>query len=191
MLLYLLHNNLNGKVYVGQTVRPLAMRWKWHKGDRLKPRNAIAQALRRYGVENFSVEMIRDDFQTQSELNNAEKLFIIALRSAEKRYGYNIALGGNGPGSHSAETRKKISATMRSKGVQPSVSVRTLANAARLGSCHSADAKAKMSEAGKRHTAEHMRRLQEGRMRRVLGKPALKFGGLFGPPPPAGAPQNG
>lgn len=168
MLLYLIRNNANGKLYVGQTTRSLATRWKWHKHDRLKSRNPIACAIRKYGPNMFSIELLREGFKTQEQLDNAEKLFITVLRTGQKEHGYNVALGGS-YGAHSEETKRKISATMKARKIAPGLHVRNLANATRRGSHHNAETRVKMSRAAQermKRMPNYMRELTDNRVRK-------------------------
>ncbi len=67
--IYLISNLINGKCYVGQTVQDINCRLRRH---RIGP-FAVGNALRKYGEENFSVEVIADSLNAD-ELNDAEDL---------------------------------------------------------------------------------------------------------------------
>lgn len=82
-------NLVNGKIYIGQ-----------HKSDKfdytylgsgVKLRNAI----RKYGVQNFKVEVICW-CETKHEIDYKERFCITFFKSQDDRIGYNIADGGEG-----------------------------------------------------------------------------------------------
>lgn len=90
-LIYKVTNNTNGKVYIGQTIRSLATRWNRHKRDSACTR--LAGAIKKYGKENFSIEII-DRANNTDELNKKEIFWIAHYKSNDRRNGYNIQLGG-------------------------------------------------------------------------------------------------
>ena len=61
-VIYKIVNNINNKVYIGQTVRKPADRWQAHKhrAELLEFKTHLYNAMRKYGVENFSFEMIEE-----------------------------------------------------------------------------------------------------------------------------------
>lgn len=107
--LYKITNALNGKVYIGQSVNPKA-RWRRHKSDAKlgKDKKHLANAIRKYGVKNFSFEVIAQA-KTLEDIDWSEIECIKQHKSSDKKYGYNIALGGNGKRVVSEETKRKLS----------------------------------------------------------------------------------
>lgn len=77
MFIYKITNHVNGKVYIGQSVRPVEERWNRHKIDAISGRldTHFARAIRKYGVDNFSIEVI-DTAKTQAELTLKEHYWI-------------------------------------------------------------------------------------------------------------------
>ncbi len=146
MLVYLLFNKTNGKVYVGQTSRTFLTRWVWHKKDasRAIPRSVISTAIRKYGSLSFEHSVLACDIENQKLSDNLERLWITLLRSDSREFGYNIGSGGIYGRAHSAETRRKISETMKARGIMPCAAAIAVA---RIGTKHSEDAKAKMRDA--------------------------------------------
>ena len=58
--IYKITNNINGKVYIGETTRTVQIRWNQHK---TRARNTqfteyLYNAMRKYGIENFSAEEV-------------------------------------------------------------------------------------------------------------------------------------
>jgi group I intron endonuclease len=115
MIIYKITNKLNGKIYIGQTVQPLADRWSDHSRPSrgMHPnRSAIGSAIRKYGKENFTIEQI-DSAETLEMLNVMEITYIKALNSLAPN-GYNMELGGESKLCHE-ETKEKISATLKGR----------------------------------------------------------------------------
>jgi group I intron endonuclease len=126
-LIYLIRNRVNGKVYIGQTMRPLATRWIEHQSVAKLKRSSVMlhNAIRKYGASNFDfVELHRA--YSREELDEMERRAIWTQDATDKRYGYNMKSGGArgelteealekmrkaSTGKHpSAETRAKMSA---------------------------------------------------------------------------------
>jgi hypothetical protein len=108
---YLITNTVNGKVYVGQTVQPIIVRWRQHCGQAKSGRKAypLYLAMQKYGLSAFSVSVICYA-QSQAELNQMELDFIKLHNSADRSHGYNLKGGGDSIGRHAMVTRAKISA---------------------------------------------------------------------------------
>ena len=75
MLIYKITNKINGKVYIGQTIQCLKKRWSQHKSDSKKSNMTIHKAMRKYGIENFTIEEI-GGANNITELNYQEWLLI-------------------------------------------------------------------------------------------------------------------
>jgi hypothetical protein len=91
LIIYLATNNINGKRYIGQTIRPLSERWKDH--CRVKDKNYFHNAIRKYGKENFTLEII-DTANSTKELDNKEIYWINKLNTLFP-HGYNLKQGGS------------------------------------------------------------------------------------------------
>lgn len=111
MLIYKITNDINNKVYIGQTTNTLKERIrnyynevKWQSESR-----PIISAMSKYGIEHFHFEIIKDNISTKQELDNEERKFIQLYQSLISQNGYNVELGGNSNGKHSQETKQKIS----------------------------------------------------------------------------------
>lgn len=94
-IIYLITNNINKKVYVGQTSRPLKVRWAQHLQDSETLDYALYKAMRKYGKENFSIEILEEcSFE---DLNDKEIYYIEKYNSYinnENSNGYNMTKGG-------------------------------------------------------------------------------------------------
>lgn len=89
MYIYKITNKLNGKIYVGQTKFSVEKRFKQHA----KADSVIGSAIRKYGIENFNVEVI-ETCKTFTELNERE-IFWIDFYNCKVPNGYNVADGGS------------------------------------------------------------------------------------------------
>ena len=96
MLIYKITNKINNKIYIGKTIRSLNTRWQEHIRDSRNYNTPLYLAMRKYGLENFSIEIIQDDITSVEQLNSLEQYYIQLYNSASHENGYNVALGGNG-----------------------------------------------------------------------------------------------
>lgn len=96
LIIYKITNKVNGKPYIGYTKTSIIDRWKKHI-QKLKAgtNRKLYDAMRKYGVENFSIEEIDSD-QTNNikEWLELETLYIIIYDSVDS--GYNMTYGGIG-----------------------------------------------------------------------------------------------
>ena len=90
-VIYYILNRINGKAYIGKTVREL---WRRIKQHRTRPESCIGDAIKKYGFENFSV-FVLEECATPEELNEREKYWIKTLHT-KTPYGYNLTDGGDG-----------------------------------------------------------------------------------------------
>lgn len=106
MQVYLITNKINGKKYVGQTVRQTKDRLKYHLWQDSCP--ALHRALLKYGVDNFSITTLVI-CSSKEEMDSLEALYVKTLNTKVPN-GYNIADGGHSAGAHkcSEETKEKI-----------------------------------------------------------------------------------
>lgn len=101
---------ITGKVYIGKTI-DINRRMMQHSKVTPKYSHHLANAIKKYGIDNFKEEII---FEVEAEdravlntaLSNAEKSFIEQYDSY--RNGYNSTIGGEGAGGfHWLESSKK------------------------------------------------------------------------------------
>ena len=89
MIVYKITNKINGKSYIGQTKFSVEKRFKEHQHCKT---SLIGKAIHKYGVENFSIEVLAK-CKTQKELDEME-IFFIAYFDCITPNGYNLAKGG-------------------------------------------------------------------------------------------------
>lgn len=85
--IYIIKNDINDKVYIGQTSRSIEIRWKEHIRTTT---SIIYKAINKYGIEHFWIDQIEecDDIL----LDEREKYWIQKYNSFET--GYNQTAGG-------------------------------------------------------------------------------------------------
>jgi len=105
MFIYKITNKINGKIYIGQTIKSIYTRWLSHISRSKNKITAIGAAIDKHGKENFIVEEI-DGANSLSELNYKEEFWIYKLNSVYP-FGYNLNYGGKNR-KHSEESKRKI-----------------------------------------------------------------------------------
>jgi group I intron endonuclease len=110
MIIYRVTNIINGKVYIGQTVKTLEMRKSLHLSNLKKGSDLyFHRAIKKYGEENFKWEILCE-LDSKEKLDEMEK-FLISIYKKEKCGCYNMTDGGDGATGykHTEENKKKIS----------------------------------------------------------------------------------
>ena len=171
MYIYILTNGVNGKQYVGQSIHdPLgsAGRVKEHLSLRYKGCHVLHNALLKYGVESFEVEVIPYLGASQEALNAIEQWYIVKEKTLTPD-GYNISSGGKSGGTASLETRRKLSEAHRGK--EKSVEHREKIGNAHKGKVLTSEHCRNISDSkkgknhhfyGKKFSPEHCRNISEG-----------------------------
>ena len=169
--IYKITNKLNGKVYIGQSI-DIDTRWRQHINA--KDNYAIHNAIKKYGEENFSFEVL---LECPAEMLDAWERDMIALYDCISPKGYNLTEGG-GRCKYSEETRLKMSNARKGihlseetrlkmsnirKGRHLSEETKIKIGNAQKGIPRSEEFKRKISEAnkGKNLSEEHKRKISE------------------------------
>jgi group I intron endonuclease len=121
---YSITHRATGREYIGVTSRKPGDRWARHCLDAAKGRgHRLHRALRKYGRDAFAFK-IEAELPTQQEAWLAERI-AVALRCPA----FNLTRGGEGtPGwTHSAETRAKMSASLRASEKLKTANARSVA----------------------------------------------------------------
>ena len=103
-------NKTNGKCYIGITGRANPNR-RWCGGAGYSQNEYFYSAIQKYGWDGIEHSIIAEGLSLE-EAYEMEKKLIKEYDSANRLYGYNLDLGGNGAGSRSEATRQKNRETM-------------------------------------------------------------------------------
>ncbi len=106
-IIYKIQNNINGKVYIGQTTYGFNKRYSLGQWWVKTHNNYLKNSAKHYGHNNFIVNEFLDVAFSKEELNLKEKMWISYYKSANKKYGYNMNSGGDSP-TMNEESKKKI-----------------------------------------------------------------------------------
>lgn len=111
MIIYVIHNLVNGKKYVGQTKNSLEKRWKGHC---LKSSNKmiVDRSIKKYGEESFVIGIV-EECESLDHMNIREKFWAYDLNTFHPN-GYNLK-AGSGIGAMSEFTKRKISKSNKGK----------------------------------------------------------------------------
>lgn len=106
--IYLVTNKINGKQYVGQTVRSVADRWVRHvsASKTQQDNNYFHNAIRKYGRDSFEITIL-EEVEKASELDAKEQYYIEKYNTYYPN-GYNTTRGGGGVQRHDHEKIKRL-----------------------------------------------------------------------------------
>ena len=90
--IYKITNQITGEVYIGQSIR-IKQRWREHCINSVNGTTQLYQAMRNYGLKNFSFDVIEEC--DKEKLNEREIYWISYYDSFNK--GYNMTPGGSEP----------------------------------------------------------------------------------------------
>ena len=114
MYIYKITNLINGKVYIGQTVKSLQRRFNRHINDALHGLDThFAKAIRKYGKDNFEIKLLDDSAQTQEELNQLENYYIHKYNTLENGYNETDSLARSGGNTYAGRTKKQMMETRK------------------------------------------------------------------------------
>ena len=109
MEIYKITNKVNGKVYIGQTIRPAEYRFHRHINDAMHNilDTHFARAIRKYGPDKWQLEVI-DGAETQEELNQKERYWIRYYNSVEEGYNETDAISKCGGNTYQSKTEEEM-----------------------------------------------------------------------------------
>lgn len=136
-----IHTFPNGKKYIGVTRCKPELRWGANGCNYKNP--YMVNAIKKYGWNNITHEIVAENL-TVDQASQMEIELIQKYNSADKRYGYNISLGGIESKICSEQTKEKL-------------------RQANLGKAMSEDSKRKISEfnKGRHRTEETLKHMSE------------------------------
>ena len=179
--IYILENKVDGKCYIGQTIKTFKERFRRHQISH----SVIGNAIRKYGVENFNKILIENI--PEEKLNEVEIEYIKKYNSLHPN-GYNLTEGGDKPptcagnkwnlGRHFTEEHKrKISEANKGKvsgtfGKHFSEETKKKMSESGKGRHHTEETKKKMSESkkGRPFTEEHKKNLSKSHLKNKNGE---------------------
>lgn len=98
--IYKIYNDINNKIYVGQTIRTIEERWHEHElaaNDTVKFTYSLYKAIRKYKIENFHIKEIEKisyyDREILSRMLDEKEIYWISFYDSY-RSGYNETIGG-------------------------------------------------------------------------------------------------
>lgn len=91
---YIIVHEDSGRVYVGQTVKSLELRFKQHCGPKSGCTH-LRRAIQKYGAERFGIYGV-EKLTSKADADEAERAWIVAHQSTNPAFGFNIAKGGEG-----------------------------------------------------------------------------------------------
>ena len=135
------HHFPNGKKYVGVTSWKPELRWG--ANGRNYKNSYMTNAIKKYGWNNIKHEIVAQNL-TAEQASEMEIKLIRKYNSANRKYGYNISLGGIDRKICSEETKEKL-------------------RKANIGKVMSEESKRKIGEfnRGRHHTEEAIRHMSE------------------------------
>jgi hypothetical protein len=121
MFIYVITNNITGKVYIGQHKGSNLKKYLQQKQGHAKRGESLGSylyaSMRKHPKEVWSIEPLFSDIQTKATLDRLETLLIALYDTRNPEVGYNICTGGGGAAGWvpSEETKKRISASNKGK----------------------------------------------------------------------------
>lgn len=103
--IYKITNSVTGKNYIGYTENPDS-RWEAHRHSRGS--KLVFQAIKKYGLENMSFNVIAEDI-----IDNEDKY--IREHNTMAPNGYNLTPGGSLPPNHKGKSYEEIYGSSRAK----------------------------------------------------------------------------
>jgi group I intron endonuclease len=110
--IYKITNNLDNKVYIGKSSM-IENRWDYHRKNYENPTDwdkTLYKAFRKYGLENFSFEILEEIETNDLDLVDSREVYWIKKLSSHVKTGkgYNLTLGGQSLGRHKEITEEKV-----------------------------------------------------------------------------------
>lgn len=161
MLIYKITNRINNKCYIGQTTHTLCYRFcnkfigHYTFAYDFLNEKPLYRAYRKYGKENFDIEILENNINDKDILNSREEYWTDYYNSLSP-VGYNLIKGKYV--CLSEETKQKISNSLK-------------------GKFHSIETKQKISKSNKGKKRTLQQKLNQSKIRKLLGqKPPSRKG---------------
>jgi group I intron endonuclease len=154
-IIYKSTNIINGKSYIGKTVKSLARRRTEHFCFD-NPRTYFQYAIKKYGEDSFEWDILKECF-SKIELSESEIFYINFFKTNDTNLGYNMTKGGDGFAYgelniiHRPEVKAKIIAKLKSNNGSFRQEVRNKISKSLIGKKLTTDHKNAISKATKGH----------------------------------------
>lgn len=142
---YMHVNKINGKRYIGITMRDVIKRWKIN-GSGYSYNSHFYSSIKKYGWDNFEHEVVLCNL-TKEEAEMFEVEMIRKYKTTDADFGYNKHSGGNTTPALSSETKDKIRKALKGH-IKSKETCKKLSESHR-GKKLSEETKKKLSEANK------------------------------------------
>ncbi len=192
MIIYLISNTINEKVYIGQTTTNLEVRWKQHckrsKQLNIKNPSHFSLAIRFYGTECWEFSIL-EEIDNKELLNEREIFWIDYYNSFNN--GYNSTTGGRKYFNHTEKTKRLIAESHKgennpffgkkhSEETKKIISEKGIGNKKACGYKHSEETKKLISENSKKRkgyivSEETKRKLSETKKGKKLSLESLRI----------------
>jgi group I intron endonuclease len=93
-IIYLIKNNINNKIYIGQSTRTFLKRYGINWWNYPGINKHLRSAINKHGVENFRIEILERNINSVKRLNKLEREYIRFHKSDDRNFGYNKTNGG-------------------------------------------------------------------------------------------------
>lgn len=109
-IIYMIRNNINGKIYFGLTTEEKGFKGRYQQGEWwiYSDNEHLKNSAKKYGHENFTIFERFDVAYSKEELDELEDLYICVYDTMNRKYGYNKRRGGH-HGKLCQESKNKIS----------------------------------------------------------------------------------
>jgi group I intron endonuclease len=96
LFIYKIENKTNGKIYIGQTIQSINIRFKGHIKSSKKNNNKsiLYKAMRKYDIQSFEISVV--DTADTKEVLNKKEIYWIEYYDCMNPNGYNLTRGGTG-----------------------------------------------------------------------------------------------
>lgn len=158
-MIYLIKNLVTNDTYVGYTSLSLKERFQKHLYNHVSGQTYLYRAMRKYGTDNFSIEILKEDGTYEDE-----KYFIESMKPT-----YNMTMGGEG-----GYTADSINFKMSMKEYHSKKDSKDYATYGMLGKKHSEENKRKMSKIKKEYWNDEQKKAAAAE--RIKGKNNPMYG---------------
>ncbi len=168
MLIYLIRNVITDDFYIGKTKKTVNRRLMEHKRlANSKSQTHFHRAIIKYGIENFTVEILEKDILNNCILNEREIFWIHHLNPK-----YNMTVGGDGVVGYKPTDTHKKNMSLSKKGIKNSKEHNQNISLGKKGKKQSKEhiLKRSLQKIGTFHTEETIQKMSIAK----VGKPKVK-----------------